>query len=104
MVGPIISWISRNKMADKIKHELRYFNKTVVFGHVEVKFEVDINSTMKIYPHAPTRSRFVPKKKLALCHINTLSQPVRFRNRSHVFISQHVFFPFSFVSLFTFIK
>ena len=104
MVGPIISWISRNKMADKIQHELRYFDKTVVFGHVEVKFEVDINSTMKIYPHAPTRSRFVPKKSLGSATSTRYLNRYDFGIESHVFISQHVFFPFSFVSLFTFIK
>ena len=82
-------------MADKIQHEPRYFDNTAVFGHVEDKFEVDINFTMKIYPHAPIRSRFVPEKKIALCHINTVSQPAQFRNqKSCVHITASLFFFF----------
>ena len=91
-------------MADKIQHEPRYFDKTVVFGHVEDKFEVDINSTMTIYPHAPTRSRFVPKKSLRSATSTRYLNRHSFGIESHEFISQHVFFSFSFVSLFILCK
>ena len=91
-------------MADKIQHELRYSDKTAVFGHVEDKFEVGVNSTMKIYPHASTRSRFDPEKKLALCHISTVSRPAQFRNRMSCVHITACHFSFSFVSLFTFVK
>ena len=40
-------------MAGKIQHEPRYFDKAVIFGHVEDKLELDRNSTMKIYPQDP---------------------------------------------------
>ena len=92
-------------MADKIQHDPRYFDKTIVFGHVEDKFEVDINSTMKFYLHAPTRARFVPKKKAcALPHQQGISTGTI--SESKVMWSYHSmsFFSFSFVSLFTFVK
>ena len=85
-------------MADKIQHEPRYFDKTVVFGHVEDKFEVDINLTMKIYP------RYVPKKSLRSATSTRYLNRHNFGIESHVFISQQVYFSFSFVSLFTFVK
>ena len=91
-------------MADRIQHEPRYFDKTDVMGHVEDKFEVDINSTMKIYPHAPTHSRFVPKKSLRSATSTLYLNRHNFGIESHVFISQHVFFSFSLISLFTFVK
>ena len=47
--------------------------KLSIFGHVEDQFEVDINSTMKIYAQLPSRSRFVPIKACALPHQHAIS-------------------------------